>query len=180
MTGAPSYMQAWHPARGVTFDGVRRDIAIGEVIRAMGRRTPDDTVAQRRYRFAFILILPPGRRAVRRRHGDDRELPAAVRKLLRESDRPIAPSADTSLRRSLKLSLFPSAAVLEGGSGTATITVQTAPAVDTPVSFQTVNGDAKLACFRHYSRRRLDGVIHLLGRPRRGGGGHRRARRSPL
>src|SRR6266567_3950637 len=48
------------PQIGVAFDGNRRDIAIQEVIDAVGRRTPDSTVSQRRFRFAFLLIVRAG------------------------------------------------------------------------------------------------------------------------
>jgi hypothetical protein len=48
------------PARGVRFDGIRRDIAVNEIIQAEGRRTPDHTVAQRHFRFAFIVLTSEG------------------------------------------------------------------------------------------------------------------------
>ncbi|GIU77629.1 MAG: hypothetical protein KatS3mg005_0867 [Bryobacteraceae bacterium] len=40
--------------------GQRRNVTIEDLIAAEGRRTPDDTVAQRLFRFAFILIVPAG------------------------------------------------------------------------------------------------------------------------
>src|SRR5262249_20511776 len=46
------------PRVGVSFDGQRRDVSAAEIIAAEGRRTPDSTVSQRRFRFAFILIVP--------------------------------------------------------------------------------------------------------------------------
>ncbi|MEJ5368722.1 MAG: hypothetical protein WHT08_10410 [Bryobacteraceae bacterium] len=48
------------PRVGVTIRGARRDVTVERIIEAEGRRTPDDTVAQRLFRFAFILITPPG------------------------------------------------------------------------------------------------------------------------
>ncbi len=48
------------PQRGVQFDGVRRDVTIDEIVRAEGRRTPDHTVAQRHFRFAFIVLTSEG------------------------------------------------------------------------------------------------------------------------
>src|SRR5439155_23639072 len=48
------------PQVGVSFDGQRRDVAAADIIAAEGRRTPDSTVSQRRFRFAFILIVPEG------------------------------------------------------------------------------------------------------------------------
>jgi hypothetical protein len=48
------------PRVGVTLRGSRRNVTVEELISAEGRRTPDDTVAQRLYRFAFVLIVPVG------------------------------------------------------------------------------------------------------------------------
>lgn len=48
------------PRVGVTIRGARRDVTVDEIIAAEGRRTPDDTVAQRLFRFAFIVVTPPG------------------------------------------------------------------------------------------------------------------------
>src|SRR5437763_115740 len=53
-------------------------------------------------------------------------------------------SADTTLQRSLKLSLFPAAGVLAGASGTATLTLETAPAADMTVQLAAPNGSAQL------------------------------------
>lgn len=48
------------PRVNVTLRGSRRNVTIEELIGAEGPRTPDDTVAQRLFRFAFVLIVPPG------------------------------------------------------------------------------------------------------------------------
>jgi hypothetical protein len=48
------------PRVNVTIRGQRRNVTIEDLIAAEGRRTPDDTVAQRLFRFAFILIVPAG------------------------------------------------------------------------------------------------------------------------
>ena len=48
------------PRINVTLRGARRDVTIEELIAAEGRRTPDHTVAQRLFRFAFILVTPAG------------------------------------------------------------------------------------------------------------------------
>src|SRR5262249_28491767 len=49
-----------HPLSGIPLYGSRLDIGASDVIAAEGRRTPDSTVAQRHYRFAFILVAPQG------------------------------------------------------------------------------------------------------------------------
>jgi uncharacterized protein (TIGR03437 family) len=141
VTGAPAYLPTQHPARGVAFDGERRNIALTEVIQAMGRRTPDDTIAQRRFRFAIILVTPPGANPspadVAQVDTYRQQFEAFFAKA--SSNRAVA---DTALRRSLRLSLFPAAGIVQGGSGTATIAVRTAPSVDLPIALQTVNGNA--------------------------------------
>ncbi len=48
------------PRVGATFGGTRRDVPVDELIAAEGRRTPDHTVEQRRYRIGFVLIVPAG------------------------------------------------------------------------------------------------------------------------
>ena len=50
--------------KGVAFDGTRRDVTIDEVIADQGRRTPDSTVAPRRFRMAFILVTKDGQTAL--------------------------------------------------------------------------------------------------------------------
>jgi hypothetical protein len=142
VTGPPSIMQGWHPARGVSFDGARQNVAVGDVIQAMGRRTPDETLAQRRYRFAFLLIAPPGQEPSAADLATLETYRAQFETFFAKATSNRA-SAETSLRRALKLSLFPAAGVIEGGSGTATLSVDTAPAIDTRVTLQTANGNAR-------------------------------------
>jgi len=48
------------PQKGVLFNGSRLDIQVNDLIAAEGRRTPDHTVAQSRFRFAFIVLTPEG------------------------------------------------------------------------------------------------------------------------
>ncbi len=48
------------PRVNVTLRGSRRNVTVEELAAAEGRRTPDDTMAQRLFRFAFVLVVPPG------------------------------------------------------------------------------------------------------------------------
>lgn len=48
------------PRVNVAIRGQRRGVTIEDLVAAEGRRTPDDTVAQRLFRFAFILVVPSG------------------------------------------------------------------------------------------------------------------------
>src|SRR5262249_3953466 len=66
------------PQVGVSFDGQRRDVSAAEIIAAEGRRTPDSTVSQRRFRFAFILIVPEGATPSQAAPEKNRSTPAAV------------------------------------------------------------------------------------------------------
>ena len=135
------YTPTLHPQSSAKFDGVRQDIPVDEVVQTVGRRTPDSTVAQRRFRFAFVLIVGQG------------STPSAAElaqiDAYRQQFEPYyaaaadgAATADTSLKRSLRLSLFPSAGVVVGQSETATLSVQTAPAADLSVQIQAPEGRA--------------------------------------
>ncbi|MCC6858395.1 MAG: hypothetical protein IT158_07535 [Bryobacterales bacterium] len=123
VTGTNAALRAMKPQPGVSFSGERRDIRVQEVIEAEGRRTPDHTVAQRRFRFAFILIVRQGTEP----SADDLAQVETYRREFEKfysratSERALA---DASLRRAVRLSVFPAAGVLEGGSATATASVQ--------------------------------------------------------
>jgi len=55
-----NFSAAHFPLGGVFFDGERVDVTIDQVRQAMGRRTPDHTIAQREYRYAFVLLTKEG------------------------------------------------------------------------------------------------------------------------
>jgi uncharacterized protein (TIGR03437 family) len=128
-----------HPASDVTFSGNRLDIKVDDVIATEGRRTPDSTVAQRRYRFAFILVVPAGSTTpdsqVQQIEAYRQQFPAFYAKA--SSNTAIA---DVTLNRSLKLSIFPSAGVIAGATGNAAVTVQTAPKSDLTIALKAPNG----------------------------------------
>jgi uncharacterized protein (TIGR03437 family) len=118
------------PKVGVGFNGDRLDISIDDVIAAEGRRTPDSTVAQRHFRFAFVLIVPPGTKPTTEvaqvdayRTAFEQFYPKAA------SNRAFA---DTSLRRGLQLSAAPASGVVAGSNATATIALN--EAATTPVT----------------------------------------------
>jgi uncharacterized protein (TIGR03437 family) len=129
------------PMPGISFDGERRDIAIEEIAGAEGRRTPDHTVSQRRYRFAFILVVakgsdpPPSQLAQLETYRQEFE------SFFRRSTGDLA-WGDTGLRKSLKLSVFPAAGVLVDGSIGAGVSVAAPPAAPLTVSLKTAHGAA--------------------------------------
>lgn len=139
VTGSSVTNPSRMPQAGVVFDGQRRDIHIEEVIEAEGRRTPDHTVAQRRFRFAFILVIAEGSDPsaaqieqvdhYRREFESFYHLAAGERAW-----------ADTSLRRALRLSTFPASGVLVGGAASVTIAVDDPVEADLEVLLASDNG----------------------------------------
>src|ERR1035437_7491602 len=131
---SPSVSPLGHPQSGVGFTGNRLNISVNDVIQAMGRRTPDYTVAQHRFRFGFILVVPKG--------AQDSSFTAATQQVETYRQQFVAAytkfsanlgAADTTLNRGMRLSLFPAAGVVAGGSATATISLQTPPKADLAV-----------------------------------------------
>ena len=140
LTGA-SASPLGHPQTGVPLSGTRLDIGVNDVIAVEGRRTPDSTVAQRHYRFGFILVVPQGSLdsilagSVQQVETYRQQFPAAYAKFSSGNA-----SADVTLNHSLKLSLSPAAGVIAGASATATLTLQTAPKSDLTVQVQAPAG----------------------------------------
>jgi uncharacterized protein (TIGR03437 family) len=138
----PAYSPVSHPpAITARFDGVKRNIQIDEIAQAAGRRTPDSTVAQRRFRFGFVVVTAQG--------AD----PAAADLFKAETLRRLFPDyfaaatdnrafADTTLRRSMTLSLAPAAGVTLNGSATATLTLAAPPAAPLTVRLDAPGGFA--------------------------------------
>jgi uncharacterized protein (TIGR03437 family) len=139
----PNYLPTLHPYSGISFDGTRINVSAADVARAMGRRTPDSTVAQRRFRFAFILVVPgtsqPSVADLAQIDNYRRQFEAFYVRAASNNA-----SADTSLARSMKLSLFPWSGVPAGSSGTASITLQTPPVQPLTVSLSAPGGHAGL------------------------------------
>ena len=126
---------------GVSFDGQRRDVTVADIIAAEGRRTPDSTVSQRHFRFAFVFIIRQG--SVPPQSSLDqidvyrRQFELYYRQAT--SDRA---TADTALRMSLRLSTFPAAGLIAGRSATATVSIQKPVAAPLPIALRTLNGAA--------------------------------------
>ena len=138
----PNYAATQHQYSGAPFDGTRQNISVHDVIAAQGRRTPDSTVAQRQFRFAFILVVAPGTQPAA---ADLAQLDTYRQRF--ESFYASAASgraaADTTLRRSLNLSLSPASGVVAGRTTRATLSVTTPPSTDLPVQLSAPNGKAQ-------------------------------------
>ncbi|HKA01116.1 MAG TPA: hypothetical protein VKE70_31605, partial [Candidatus Solibacter sp.] len=136
------YPATLHPQSGVTLSGDRLDISVNDIIASEGRRTPDSTVAQRRYRFAFLVVVPAGSTPpdsqLQQIETYRQQFPAFFAKAASNNA-----SADVTLNRSMKFSLFPAAGVIAGGTAGATLTVQSAPKGDLTVQLQAPNGCAQ-------------------------------------
>jgi uncharacterized protein (TIGR03437 family) len=145
VTNYPSYISPlWHPKPEIPFDGERRNISINDIIKVEGRRTPDSTVAQRRFRFAFILVVAQGTQPDVSQIDTYRQQFEVFYDQVASSGNAVA---DTTLKRSMKLSLYPNAGVVAGGIGTATLTLRAPPSSDLTVQFQAPNGNAQLPAF---------------------------------
>ena len=143
VANAPSFLLGLHPERGVGFDGTRRDFTIADMIAAEGRRTPDDTVAQRHFRFAIVLVVAQGSQP----SAADLAQVDTYRQQFETFFANAASgnaTADTSLKRSMKLSLYPAAGLVAGLTASATLTLSTAPSADMTVQLQAPDGNAAL------------------------------------
>jgi uncharacterized protein (TIGR03437 family) len=127
------------PMPGISFDGQRRDITVEEIAGAEGRRTPDHTVSQRRYRFAFLLVVAKGSEPPPAQLAQLENYRQEFENFFRRSTGDLA-GADTSLRKSLKLSVFPAAGVLQGGTINASVSVAAPAAAPLAVSLKTARG----------------------------------------
>jgi len=142
----PSVTPLQHPMSGVPFTGTRLNIGIDDIIRAEGRRTPDYTVAQHRFRFGFILVVPAGTLDTAATAASAQQVEAYRAQFAAAYTRFSSGigTADTTLNRSLRLSLFPAAGVVSGGSATASVTVRTPPGTDLAVQLASPAGFAQV------------------------------------
>src|SRR5260370_25078434 len=101
------------PQVGVSFDGQRQDIGVSDIIAAEGRRTPDSTVSQRHFRFAFILILPQGSMPSQSNLDQIDTYRRQFEAYYRQATSGRA-SADTALQPGVRLSTIPAAAGFAG------------------------------------------------------------------
>ena len=131
------------PQVGVSFDGNRRDITIQNLIDTVGRRTPDYTVAQRRFRFAFLLVVPAGT-------GPNTDLIAQLetyRSLfagMYEQATSGRATAETSLKRALHISTFPATGLLNGSLAVTTLSLDAPAAAPLLVTLNSDSGQVAL------------------------------------
>ena len=127
------------PRVGATFGGTRRDVLVDEIITAEGRRTPDHTVEQRRYRIGFVLIVPAGTTP------SAADL-AKVERYRTEFERAWTRysggrgSMDSTFRRNLRLSVEPAIGLLADRTATATVSLDRPVQTPTTVLLRAESG----------------------------------------
>jgi uncharacterized protein (TIGR03437 family) len=130
------------PRVGSAFDGERRDIRIDEIVHAEGRRTPDHTVAQRRFRFAFILVTQAGTEPNADHLAQLEGYRQAFEAFYSKATSGRA-SADASLKKAVEVSTWPAAGVVLGSSATAAITLASPATTPLTVFLRPQNGSVE-------------------------------------
>jgi uncharacterized protein (TIGR03437 family) len=126
------------PQNGIGFNGDRLNVGVDDIIAVAGRRTPDYTVAQRRFRFAFVLIVPAGATPAAAQIAQV----DAYRTAFEQAYASFASGrafADTSLKHAAQFSAAPALGVVQGGTAAATITLDSAAGA--PATFFLEQGD---------------------------------------
>lgn len=127
------------PQVGRTFDGTRRDVSVDDLIAVHGRRTPDHSVSQRKYRFAMVVITPRGAAAdsaqVQQVEAYRRSFESFYNRATGE--RAIA---EATLRKQLEVSVWPAAGVLLGKEFEAELRLGAVTASDLNVSVRAGRG----------------------------------------
>jgi uncharacterized protein (TIGR03437 family) len=108
-----------------------------------GRRTPDDTVAQRRFRIVFVIVAPEGSTPTAEQLVKVDTYRQQFEAYFNQAASNHA-TAETSLKKTLKLSLYPSAGVVAGGSGSGAVSLETPAASPLTVQFQSTGGHLRL------------------------------------
>ena len=129
------------PATGVSFDGERKEITVDMIVEAEGKRVPDASVSQRKFNFAFILVVDEGSEPTE----------ADIQKLetIRSEWEPyfeqatdLRADAQTELVRELHLSTWPASGLVIGLPATASVEIAEARSSDLDVMLTTDNGGA--------------------------------------
>ncbi len=141
-TGAGGSAAGRPPRTGVTFDGRRQEIPLDLIVAAEGPRIPGHTVAEKEFRFAFILLVDE----------DVSEVPAADLdkiNLIRTAWQAFFAAAvegraeaSTALVRMLHLSAWPAAGVLSGGTGAGRVEIAEPLQADLTVNLASDSGAA--------------------------------------
>jgi uncharacterized protein (TIGR03437 family) len=127
------------PRAGATFDGDRRDVTVQDVIAAVGRRTPDVTVSQRRFRFAFVVVTANGQDPTADQLAQLEAYRTQFESYFQKAASQNA-TADTSLKKAVHVSAFPAVGVTQGGTAPVRITLEDAAAASTTFLLRAKSG----------------------------------------
>lgn len=109
------FSPAHEPLAGVFFNGERVDISIEDIVEAHGRRIPDTSIAQRNFRYAFLLLHETGRPPSAESLAKVERFRAAFDDFFDEMTGRRG-NAETGLRNELAFSSWPAMGMLRGGS----------------------------------------------------------------
>ena len=113
--GDELFNPAHAPLAGIFFQGERGDLSMDMILAAHGRRSPDHTVSQKNYRFAFLLLVEEGAEPPAGQIEKLDRLRAQFEEYFEQASGGLA-KVETELAYQLTLSTWPAAGVLQGAS----------------------------------------------------------------
>ena len=128
------------PTPGITIAGKRANVTVDQIISANGPRVPNAVIAQKRFNFAFLFVVPPGTTA-------DPKLVARMERIRQEWEPFFAAAtsfrgtAETELVRGLRVSPSP-LGMLRGTQQMMTVELQTPAATILPIAVSNTNATA--------------------------------------
>lgn len=120
------------PRVGVAFDGDRRNVSVSDIIDAEGRRIPDNTVSQRKFRFAFLIVTASGETPTTAQMSQLDTYRLQFEPYFQRVTTQNA-VAETTLKKAVHVSSFPAIGVVQGGTAGVNITLDQETAV--PLAF---------------------------------------------
>ncbi|MBL8213458.1 MAG: hypothetical protein JNK87_22260 [Bryobacterales bacterium] len=127
------------PQKGVTMNGTRRNVTVEEVIAAEGRRSPDHTVAQRRFRIAVLFLMKAGEEPTAEQLEQLNGLRTAAEARFAAATENRA-TLEAKLQRNMSLSVWPAAGILAGSTLNATVRLDRPAETPLTVVLKTANG----------------------------------------
>ncbi len=107
------FSSAHEPLAGIFFNGERVDITIEDIVEAHGRRIPNASVAQRKFRYAFLLVHEAGQPPMPESLAKMERFRSAFDEFFDEMTGDRAEST-SSLNRELAFSTWPAIGLLQG------------------------------------------------------------------
>ena len=140
VTGVGFANRSRAPQTGVSFNGSRKEIPVDLIVAAEGPRTPDHTVAEREFRFAFVLLVDeatsaPSAAAVQKVDAIRRAWEQFFGQAVEQRA-----EASTALVEMLELSAWPAAGAPLGGSAQAGVSIARARTEDLAVTLTAEGG----------------------------------------